>query len=127
MSQSDANYNLVAGDYVLTVHGVNTGDYSFKIKDIAQAESMTVGSVIEGQLIPENSTKLYKFSAKAGDKYYFDQQDQTPFSWRLLDPYGRTVDDFSYPNSDVEALPLKYTGDYTLLISEYYYMVSQLV
>ncbi|MEQ1563438.1 MAG: CARDB domain-containing protein, partial [Nitrospiraceae bacterium] len=75
--------------------------------------------VSNAQLSPPNRTDAYRFSALAGDKFYFDRQNG-PFSqgfmiWRLVGPHGQTVwiSDFS---QDVEPPPVLATGTYTLLI-----------
>ena len=125
MNQQDPNYNisildLLAGDYVLTVYGreESTGNYSFKIKDVAKAVQIRSGKEVSNQLSPANETDLYQFDVTAGDQYYVERRGLNTFSWALLDPYGVFL-----PNSnvDVDVLTLNYTGKYTLLISDPYY------
>ena len=124
---SDANgfagnslLSLVAGDYVLTVTG-STGAYSFKLLDVAQAaQSLTVGTVVNGTLSPAKETDIYQFNAVAGEQYYFDHRSNAEnIYWRLLDPYGRVV--FGSWMGDQGVLTLGFTGTYTLLVEGYTY------
>ena len=84
--QSDGSFvsgnpvlNLVAGDYTLTVDGSGdfTGAYQFRLWDLAQASPLTPGTPVSGALDPHNETDLYRFTAAAGDRLFFDTQART--------------------------------------------------
>src|SRR5205085_11857624 len=71
---SDPQLRLPAGSYTLTVDGV--GDevtpYSFRLLDLATATPITPGTPFSGTLNPANETDAVKFTANAGDQFYFD-------------------------------------------------------
>ncbi|MCB1940940.1 MAG: hypothetical protein KDI53_02660, partial [Candidatus Accumulibacter sp.] len=114
-------FDLVAGEYTLRVDGVGdtTGDYGFRLVDLAGAQTLALGTTVNSQLTPANRTDAYQFSANADDRLYFDvtaTSGGVPF-WRLLDPWGRTVWGPNYmPNDDVQLRTLPFTGVYTLLV-----------
>src|SRR6185295_8934678 len=117
-------YDLVAGDYVVTVDG-STGGFAFRVLDVAQATSVASGALTSGSLNPANETDLYRISVTAGERWFFDMRSASggdPY-WKLLDPYGRVVFGPNYmPNGDIELGALGYTGDYTLMIEGRYYV-----
>jgi RHS repeat-associated protein len=109
---------LPAGNYLLTVDG-STGAYAFRLSDIATASALTPGTPVSGSLSPANSTSFYKFSAAAGQTFYFARLSgsggSVSDSWKLIDPYGKTV--FSLPlNTDGGRLTLRAAGTYTVLV-----------
>ena len=146
-SNSDSvNFNgtpvldLTAGEYTLAVDGNqdNTGEYKFRLLDLKSATEVTPGTPVTGQLALGNETNAYKFNVAAGDRFYFDMQSSSSTaSWRLLDPFGRSVFTPSYLSSgDVDVTTLLYSGEYTLLIegnvnattvSDYTFNVQQVV
>src|SRR5439155_4209479 len=75
-----------------------------------------------GTLSPANETDAVKFTANAGDQFYFDVQARTGGGnarWRLIDPSGNFVFNnlgFGDVNSDVDTLTMPLTGTYTLLL-----------
>src|SRR5690606_35793013 len=86
--------SAMAGDYVLTVDGSGdtTGNFAFRLFDMADALPMALDTVTTGQLDPSNGTQLYKFAGAAGDRLFFDAQANTGSGeWRLLDPHGKLV------------------------------------
>ncbi len=111
--------NLVPGDYTLTVSGVGTatGEYGFRLWDLAQAAALTPGTPVSGVLDPANETDLYRFDAAAGDRFLFDSQQLSAASanWRLIDPYGNVVWGAPF-TSDQGTLSLSQGGTYTLLV-----------
>ncbi|MBL8535113.1 MAG: LamG domain-containing protein, partial [Betaproteobacteria bacterium] len=124
MSQSDASagnplLDLAAGSYVLTVDGAGdtTGEFAFRLLDLAGAQELAKDVDVEGTLDPANTTVAYRFEAASGDQFTFDRKTlsgSTPY-WRLLDPTGRTV--FG-PTSfqDVANVTALIEGTYTLLL-----------
>src|SRR5690606_10641650 len=69
----------LAGDYVLTVDATGdvTGDYAFRLLDLASASALTLDAPTTGQLDPADSTHLYKFTGAAGDRMFFDSRSNT--------------------------------------------------
>jgi hypothetical protein len=116
-----APLDLVSGSYTLSVQGLvdATGNYQFRLLDLADASAITPGTPVSGTLNPGNETDLYQFSANPGDKFYFDQQSLSgqisSTEWRLLDPFERTVWSTNL-GSDVQTQSLQFAGTYTLLI-----------
>jgi ELWxxDGT repeat protein len=115
--------NAPAGAYTLTVFGNTdtTGAYAFRLLDAATATALTPGTPVSGTLDPAYETNLYKFTANAGDQFYFDSQTLTGAGnafWRLIDPYGNVVFAY-YLNTDQETQFLAAAGTYTLLIEGY--------
>ena len=111
--------DLGAGDYTLSVDGVadRTGAYSFRLIDIAQAQELTPGTTVSGQLDPANETDAYRFSVAAGQRFFIVRlSNGGDIYWRLLDPYGRTVVDRTQMNNDLGEVTLAVDGSYTLLI-----------
>jgi large repetitive protein len=115
----------LSGDYRVRVFadGNRTGTYAFRLLDLGTATPIDLGTQVDGTLNPSNETDLYRFSANAGDRFYFDVRALSPnngdwASWRLLDPLGRPVWGPSgfYVNNDVETTALALGGPYTLLI-----------
>jgi hypothetical protein len=110
--------NLVAGDYTLTVaaSGSATGNYAFRLWDLAQATPLTPGTPVSGDLTPASKTDLYQFNAAAGDRFFFDAQARTGApgaTWRLIDPYGNIVfgtSSFADPSFDVDVQTLARPG-----------------
>lgn len=115
----DVALELAAGDYTLSVDAVadSTGTYSFRLIDIAQAQELTLGSTVSGQLDPANETDAYRFSVAAGQRFFIDRLSNSgDIYWRLLDPYGRTVVDRTQMGNDLGEVTLPVDGSYTLLI-----------
>src|SRR5262249_42892231 len=120
---SDPILNLVAGSYTLTVAGSgdHTGSYGFRLLDSSSATALTPGTPVTGTLSPGTSSNLYRFTANAGDRFYFDEQSSSGSGndrWRLIDPSGQQVW-FSSLNSDVGVQSLTAAGTYTLLVEGY--------
>src|SRR5205823_11859852 len=98
--------------------------HAFRLWALAQATALTPGTPVSGSLSPATETDLYRFTAAAGDRFYFDLTARTGggpgFSfWRLVDPYGNNLfsKSFAGPSfSDVDVLTLAQSGAYTLLV-----------
>ncbi|HEY6816092.1 MAG TPA: CARDB domain-containing protein, partial [Croceibacterium sp.] len=106
-----------AGDYVLTVDagGDITGDYAFRLFDMAAATPLTLNTVTSGQLNPATGTQMYRFTGATGERLFFDAQSNTGNGeWRLLDPQGKLVFTGNF-DSDRFPVTLALDGTYTLL------------
>ena len=110
-------YRLAAGNYTLTFAGTGTGSYTFKLGDVASGTAFTRGAPVSGTLTPGNETDVYRFSANAGERLFFDMQSvqNTDASWRVLDPNGDEVWSAGLgTDGDIRAMPS--TGTYTLMV-----------
>ena len=109
--------SLVAGDYTLTVDGSGdaTGNYSFRLLDLATASAIALNTDVVGTLNPANSSNLYRFDATAGDQVLFDRKALTGGSpyWRLIDPTGQQLFGPEFFN-DRAAITLLMSGTYTV-------------
>ncbi|PZQ23763.1 MAG: hypothetical protein DI569_03340 [Sphingopyxis macrogoltabida] len=109
---------LGAGAYVLTVDGTGdvTGDYNFRLTDLAGAAPLPMGSAVTAALTPANATRAYRFAANAGESVFFDAlSTENDVRWRLVDPFGNLV--FNQTTlTDINGQRLAFTGTYTLLI-----------
>ncbi|MGO7413302.1 hypothetical protein ACC810_36410, partial [Rhizobium ruizarguesonis] len=105
---SDATLLLkVPGIYRLRVqgNGPSVGSYTFRLLDLAAANPITSGQLVEGNLATGRETLLYRFDAAAGERFYFDWRDGTgSINWRLIDPFGKDVWSQGFGDRDVETL-----------------------
>jgi hypothetical protein len=111
--------DLKAGDYTLSVDGVGdkTGDYSFRLVDLGQAQTITPGVAVSGQLSPGNETDAYSFAVAAGQRFFFNRTaSQGDISWRLIAPDGKTAWGPTNLVTDVEDYTATQSGAYSLLI-----------
>ena len=109
---------LAAGTYTLKVNGLGdgTGNYNFRLTDLAAATALILNTSISVALDPAKLTNAYKFAAQAGEKFYFDAVAvASEVYWRLLDPSGKTVFGPTGLN-DIDGLALAVAGTYTLLV-----------
>ena len=122
--------SLVAGNYTLSVaaNGEHTGNYSFRLSNLASAAVLTPGTAMSGSLSGGTASNLYQFNAQAGDQFYFDAQSLTGSTsntnWRLTDPYGQQLWSSSF--IDVGPRSLTASGTYTLLVEGRIFATSQI-
>lgn len=112
--------DLVAGNYTLTVEdsGDATGGYSFRVRDLAAASLITPGSTVGGTFSPSFETDIYRFSANAGEQFFFDlltNPNASSARWRLFDSYGNSV--FEQGLGDVDTIAMPNTGTYILIVA----------
>lgn len=125
-SIGDGSVLLRPGSYSITVQDTDgaTDAYSFRVLKFSSAALISTGTTITGDLAPANSTRLYQFTAAAGDRFIFDQISRVgiPNSyWKLYDPYGNHVFNQSF-GSDVgmaNPISLSAAGRYVLAIEGY--------
>ncbi|WP_375494252.1 beta strand repeat-containing protein, partial [uncultured Nostoc sp.] len=114
----DSGYTLKeSGTYKLVIDGDagNTGDYSFRLLDKADATPYTLDTTVSGTFTGRESY-TYRFSGTQGQYIYIDQQagDYNNY-WNLYGPGGQYITS-NYLYADQE-LALPYTGDYFLVES----------
>jgi hypothetical protein len=70
----------LAGRYQVRIwaYSGTTGDYSFRMLNLADATPVAQGTVVSGSIEPLNETDVYRFQANAGDRVYFDRQVFSP-------------------------------------------------
>src|SRR3989442_3390608 len=81
----------------------------------------TPGIPVSGTLSPAYETDLYRFSAAAGARFYFDTQARSGADhalWRLIDPDREStrLNSIHIRSSDVVFFILDTAGTYTLLL-----------
>ena len=111
--------DLAAGNYTLSVEtGTVTGDYSFRLLDLASTTPLTVGTATNGTLQPGAATDRYAFTVTAGERFLLDVSNYggpAGGHWRLLDASSSVVGSGSLADS-ATAIDLTSGGSYTLLI-----------
>ncbi|MDD2761274.1 MAG: LEPR-XLL domain-containing protein, partial [Methylomonas sp.] len=112
-------FELTPGKYKVTVDGNAdaVGDYSLRIVDADAAADLTPGTEASGSLDGGNKSAVYRFQAKAGDKFFFDALTVSGNAdWRLIDPYGRQEGSYGNLKNDRDTFTLQYTGEYLMLV-----------
>ena len=123
-------FRLAAGNHTVIVDpsGPAVGDFAFQLLDSSSAQTFSTGSVVNGNLEPGISTRLYRFNANAGDRLYFDGRPTTGFSaapyMRIYSPLGNLVSDNNVISSDAEIPPLLVTGSYLMSVEGRYSDIS---
>ena len=88
-------YLIESGTYTVSVDGGGdtTGDYSFRIIDLATATAISYGSVIAGQLSPQSATAAYRFSGTTGQRVNLESiaASAANANWRLVSPAGQNL------------------------------------
>jgi len=143
---------LRAGSYTLVVDGQGdrVGDYAFRLLDLALAQVIAVDATVIGSLsdagigvgtpgsAPATETRLYKFAALAGERFFFDAEGLSgdSFSLRTCDPEGRLLAGPQAFTNDVDVFTAAYDGDYVLALegriyntrsSDYQFKVQRVV
>ncbi len=106
------------GAYTLVIDGLNatTGNYGFRLIDLASAPALSLGSVTSGQLNPASSSAIYQFNGAAGQRINFKNISTTAnqATWRVVGPANQPFGGVSI-NSDIGDIVLPATGPYWLL------------
>ncbi|MCB1965138.1 MAG: LEPR-XLL domain-containing protein, partial [Candidatus Accumulibacter sp.] len=110
---------LPAGPYllILETYSQETSDYRFRVLDANAAIDLASGATIN-ETVAAGETRLYRFSASAGDRGTLKQRDlatgdQKNISWRLWDPYGHPV---ATSGEGMTATLLPTSGEYLLAV-----------
>ncbi len=118
-NSSSPAYELTAGQYKLTVDGVQDaiGDYSLRIIDADAAAQLTPGTSASATQDIGSKTAVYKFAATAGDSFYFKAGSLSATArWRLIDPFGRQEGGTYYLGNDRDTFAVQRSGEYLLLV-----------
>ncbi|HHX88190.1 MAG TPA: LEPR-XLL domain-containing protein, partial [Paracoccus sp.] len=116
--------DLPAGSYRFIVSGNRsqfavddfTGDFRFRLIDLADATAVRTGSFLDTTLSPGNTTRAFTFEATAGDALYLRVLDSDgSANRRLISPSG-TVLSTTTAGSDINGLRLAESGTYLLLV-----------
>src|SRR5688500_16201989 len=106
--------DLAAGEYTVTVDatGDATPTYTFRLIDLFRAQDVNPDTLVTGSLDPPNDTAVYRFSATAGARFYFDSISAShTLNYRLYDPFGRAM---PQPMGTEQAA--SWDGSYTLVV-----------
>lgn len=119
-SSTDPAIELATGEYLLTVDGSGdaTGAYDLRLIDAATAADLAPGEVVSDTLDGGGKTAVYRFTATAGDKFFFDGISVTGGNayWRLIDPFGRQELDSNWLANDYDTFAVQRGGAYLLLV-----------
>ncbi|KQP49886.1 CARDB domain-containing protein [Pseudorhodoferax sp. Leaf274] len=103
---------------VVDADGQNTGDFAFRLLNLANAQAIGYDQSTAYTAEPANATRLFSFSGVAGQQIVLDELawagNNWPY-WRLYDPFGNQIHE-SYFYSDSPTLTLARTGTYVLAI-----------
>lgn len=111
---------LAPGGYDLTVRG-NAGTkprYAFNLVPLESAALLTPGAPVTSTLVPGNSTRLYQFPGRAGDKLQLQllPTNLPSVSVRLIDPFGQVLQQTGRTGPVDQLLA---DGTYTVLVEGY--------
>ncbi|MDR1660949.1 MAG: LEPR-XLL domain-containing protein, partial [Azoarcus sp.] len=111
---------LAPGRYSLLLR--NTQDtpaaYGFRVLDRSAALSFVPGVTVD-ETMPAGETRLYRFNAQAGERFYFDGKYTGSYAtWQLIDPFGRVINSGD-THSGTSGIALDAGGGYLLAVSPY--------
>ncbi|MDP3590036.1 MAG: LEPR-XLL domain-containing protein, partial [Methylobacter sp.] len=120
-SNSSAIKALPAGRYTIALRNTQdvSADYKFRVLGTVAATVMQPGISVN-DISDVGQTKLYRFNANAGARYYFDGQNNYSGAneynaWYLVDPFGRNVTS-GVTYNDIQDIALTMTGEYLLAV-----------
>ena len=122
----DSRLSLPAGDYNLMVDPANdeTGPYAYRLVDSASSAPFTPGTAVHGALRPGISTTLYRFTAAAGARFYFDGRPVSGFTstpWvKLYSPLAEVVLGAHLVSSDHDVFTIPQSGTCLLVVEGRY-------
>ena len=124
----------VVGTYTLVLSGTDptnpTNPYQFTVTSPpVNTAALTLNTPVSGTIAQQGQENEYTFTAKAGDRIYFNGLDTYPSDWslQLTSPAGSTVDNgFETTEQSFGPLILPETGQYTLTILSPEYQVGEL-
>jgi RHS repeat-associated protein len=113
-----------AGTYrvVFDGEGRSTGNYSFRLLDLAFSTNLTLNTNTSSSLYPASQAQLYKFTGTKGQQLYFDLfgdwNTNNGTGWAVYGPGNQLVASNFNKQSGSSDLEVKLPGDgtYTLMI-----------
>ena len=115
--------DLGAGTYRIRVHAGSTGDYTFRLLDIATAAALVPGATSLGSIAANSETDLYKMTLAANRRLYLDNTSPDYYyaaNIRIYDPNGHRLAD-DYLGADYELPPATVAGEYLIALYGYNY------
>jgi hypothetical protein len=107
------------GTYSLVVdgNGQSTGDYSFRLLDLASAPSLPLGTTTSGQLDTRTETDLFVFTGTAGQRLNLDSisASASEANWSLFNPVNVNLRSGNIVN-DLGEVVLPLSGTYCLAV-----------
>ncbi|MFN4170881.1 MAG: CARDB domain-containing protein, partial [Pseudorhodobacter sp.] len=116
--------DLPAGEYRLVISGARglfgqdnfTGDFRFRLIDLAGAVRVLPGSYLDVTLTPGNATRAFVIPGTAGDRLFLQVlESDGSANRRLFSPSGQALDSLGF-GSAIDGLRLPETGDYLLVV-----------
>ncbi|MDJ0658213.1 MAG: Ig-like domain-containing protein [Crocosphaera sp.] len=105
------------GLYQLTVSGFSTGDYSFRLLDIANATPITIDTTYSGTFDTGTSATIFTFEGST-DQPLFLSNDTSNYAATVYGPNNQVVNsNFTGNNNQLFTLPGE--GTYTLVLSPF--------
>lgn len=115
-------YLLLGGDYTLRVlgEGADVGTFAFELvaTEDPAAVSVAIGELVTGELVAPTQVVEYTVEAEGGERVFVDFTDASAYyenNWRLLDPFGNVLLDWTTALFDAGAYTLS-KGTYRLQI-----------
>ncbi|GBF86366.1 Ig-like domain-containing protein [Aphanothece sacrum] len=78
------------GNYQLRITG-NTGDYSFRLLNLADAEVLTLDTTITRTLDPKKQTDIFTFKGTANQRLFLDVLGDTSASYSIYEPNNQLI------------------------------------
>lgn len=115
----DPFLELEAGNYKLTVDGINnqTQSYKFRLLGEESAVPLTLNTQTSGQLNPATQNALYRFSLSQNDRIYFQTANaKAQGRWTLFGVSGEVLVSNASLSYDRQAITASETGEYWLSV-----------
>ena len=110
---------LETGEYQLIVDGSNTqitGDYSFRLLDLASATDLNLDTPVTGTLQPGTETDLFRFEATAGQRLFLDNLgNQSGGSYQIYGPGNQFITSQTIAGFERE-FTIPADGDYIIAV-----------
>lgn len=110
-----------SGTYTVTVRGNSpsaTGNYRFRLQDLASVPSLSLNTLVEGTLDPGVTTTVYQFTGQAGQRLYYDgtEKDGVRVTVEMRGPTGSVVHLNRNSETDLALFTLAVGGTYFLFL-----------
>ena len=112
-------YLLETGTYTMILRGSGdaTGDYSFRLLDLANATPISYGTTVTGQLAPQSRANAYRFEGTNGQRLLATNiaASSGNANWRLVTPANQALFHVGVQSTPSEVV-LPVTGTYVVLV-----------